>query len=399
MKFDALPTGIHCNGKRLNIRGVNWFGAETNDYVPHGLWQRNYKDMIDQMKAEGINLIRLPLSVELMEKLDDTTLMPKTINYSENVQLLGMSAGKVLDTIISYATSKGILILADIHRNMSTDGITELWYDDATGFMETRIISAILAFLKKYEKNAYVFAFDLRNECHGKATWMSGNPATDWGAGAQRMANVILKKYPHILIFVEGLDRRADRNPMKQHGGFWGGVLDEIREKPIKLDVPNRLVYSPHVYGPSVHMMEYFKAPEFPKNLEAIWMNQWGYIATEGLGCVCIGELGGQAIGLDEVWHEALTAFIEKTPALQGASISWSWNRNSGDTKGWVLDDWKTIEDKVKYYKRMTPRPTDLLKDVPPGPASKPPASKKPRHDLKVTRLSDTRFQVDVVSL
>jgi len=402
LNFQALPTGIHCNGKRLNLRGVNFFGAETGDHCCHGLWQRNYRDMIDQMKSEGINLIRLPLSVEFMEKLDDNKLMPKTINYHVNPELLGKSAGQVLDIIITYATQKGILILPDIHRNLSTDGISQLWYDDASGFPETRIISAWLTFLKKYAGNPYVFGVDLRNECHGKATWMSGNPATDWGTAAQRMGDIILSKYPHLLIFVEGIERRADSNPMRDKGGFWGSIIDEIRTKPIKLSVQHKLVYSPHVYGPSVWMMDYFKGDDFPKNMEAIWLNQWAYIATEGLGCCVIGELGGLATGLDEKWHEALTTFIEKTPALQGAIIVWSWNPNSHGTNGWVKDDWKTVEDKVKYYKRMSPNPTDMLKGIPPAPLPPPPPGPgpaKPPGSYRVTvkELTPTRFQLDIL--
>lgn len=31
------------------------------------------------------------------------------------------------------------------------------------------------------------------------------------------------------------------------------------------------------VYGPSVHMQEYFKDPKFPANLPEIWMAQWGF--------------------------------------------------------------------------------------------------------------------------
>ncbi|MBO0725000.1 MAG: endoglucanase, partial [Blastocatellia bacterium] len=39
----------------VRIAGVNWFGFETANYVAHGLWTRNYKDMLDQMKSLGFN--------------------------------------------------------------------------------------------------------------------------------------------------------------------------------------------------------------------------------------------------------------------------------------------------------------------------------------------------------
>lgn len=37
-------------GQPVRITGINWFGFETGNHVPHGLWARDYKSMIDQMK-------------------------------------------------------------------------------------------------------------------------------------------------------------------------------------------------------------------------------------------------------------------------------------------------------------------------------------------------------------
>ena len=33
-------------GEKVNLYGVSWFGFETGDHVAHGLWARNWKDMI-----------------------------------------------------------------------------------------------------------------------------------------------------------------------------------------------------------------------------------------------------------------------------------------------------------------------------------------------------------------
>ena len=53
-------------GRSLLLRGVNWFGFETEDHVAHGLWKRNYKELITQVKDLGYNFIRLPYSVQLV---------------------------------------------------------------------------------------------------------------------------------------------------------------------------------------------------------------------------------------------------------------------------------------------------------------------------------------------
>lgn len=58
--FIASNNKIAKNGNQVVLHGVNWFGAETTTYVPHGLWARNWKDMILQMKTLGFNSVRLP---------------------------------------------------------------------------------------------------------------------------------------------------------------------------------------------------------------------------------------------------------------------------------------------------------------------------------------------------
>src|SRR5262245_30114365 len=63
----------HTNGKQIldsnnqpvRMTGLNWFGLETANFTPHGLWARGYKDMMDQMKSLGYNTIRLPYSNQL----------------------------------------------------------------------------------------------------------------------------------------------------------------------------------------------------------------------------------------------------------------------------------------------------------------------------------------------
>jgi hypothetical protein len=50
------------NDEPFRIKAVNWFGMEGTNYVPHGLWERPYRDMIDQMQGMGFNALRIPFS-------------------------------------------------------------------------------------------------------------------------------------------------------------------------------------------------------------------------------------------------------------------------------------------------------------------------------------------------
>jgi endoglucanase len=51
---------LDAGGNAVTLRGVNWFGFETANHIPHGLWTRNWRSMIEQMKSLGFNAVRLP---------------------------------------------------------------------------------------------------------------------------------------------------------------------------------------------------------------------------------------------------------------------------------------------------------------------------------------------------
>ena len=62
------------------------------------------------------------------------------------------------------------------------------------------------------------------------------------------------KLAPRLLIFVEGVSENCSPIPNK-HSAFWGGALDSAAAAPVRLALPSKGVYSPHVYGPG-HMAQ-----------------------------------------------------------------------------------------------------------------------------------------------
>ena len=70
-------------------------------------------------------------------------------------------------------------------------------------------------------------------------------------SGIYFLGNIILAANPRLLIFVEGVDRFGEREGFEDHGN-WGGVLTGAKKKPINLSNNEKLVYSPHAYGPEV---------------------------------------------------------------------------------------------------------------------------------------------------
>ena len=56
------PTMIDANGEPVRLTGVNWFGFETANRVVHGLWSRDYRSMLHQVRDLGFNALRIPWS-------------------------------------------------------------------------------------------------------------------------------------------------------------------------------------------------------------------------------------------------------------------------------------------------------------------------------------------------
>src|SRR6185312_15335320 len=88
---------LDSNNQPVRIAGVNWFGFETSNDVVHGLWSRDYKSMMDQMKSLRYNTIRLPYSDDILK----AGTMPNSINfYQMNTDLQGFTSLQVMDKIV-----------------------------------------------------------------------------------------------------------------------------------------------------------------------------------------------------------------------------------------------------------------------------------------------------------
>jgi endoglucanase len=257
------------NNQPVRIAGINWFGFETSNYIVHGLWARNYKDMLNQIKSLGYNTIRLPYSNQLF----DAGSKPNGINFNKNPDLQGLNGLQIMDKIIGYASQIGLRIILDQHRPDS-NAQSALWYTSA--YPESRWISDWKMLATHYANNPMVIGADLHNEPHAPACWGCGNISTDWRLAAERAGNAILSVNPNWLIFVEGVDCYGPGGSASGSCTWWGGNLQGVRSYPVQLNVANRLVYSAHDYPASVYGQSWFNAPNYPNNLPGIWDSYWG---------------------------------------------------------------------------------------------------------------------------
>lgn len=332
---------VDATGQTVLLRGVNWFGIETESHAPHGLWTRDYKDMLRQIKGLGYNVIRVPFSLASLE-----SPAVRDIDYSigANAELQGKTPLEVLDALILAAEEQDLMILLDCHR-LNDRFIPPLWYDEV--YSEADWIETWTDLAERYQDQPNVIGADLKNEPHGVASWGTDDIETDWRLAAERAGDAILAVDPDWLIVVEGVENNVPDQQLDIH--WQGGNLEGARRYPVRLLLQDKLVYSPHEYGPGVFDQPWFSEPEFPNNLRDRWEIGFQYLATENIAPILIGEFGGRKVdrrSAEGIWQRALIDFIDEKDL---SFAYWCWNPNSDDTGGILQDNWRQIHLLKQY--------------------------------------------------
>lgn len=316
-----VPTWLHAqgtqvvdaNGAPVRLAGVNWYGAESPDFVVGGLDYRPYQAILQSIKLLGYNSIRLPFSNELIERNPVVSA-----RVAANPQLQGLHALDIMDRIISYAGALGLAVILDNHRSEAGWSAEQsgLWYTSA--YPDTAFRQDWVTIAQRYAAGNAVIGADLRNEPHASATWGSGDPATDWKAAAERAGNAVLAINPHLLILVEGVQFYGSAAP----GYWWGGNLLGVANDPVSLHFADgsparsQLVYSAHDYGPGMcgGGCPWFNTSTTYASLSQVWDQYWGYIAANPAAPyaapVWVGEFG--------TCNTQQTCVADPTPGSQG---------------------------------------------------------------------------------
>ena len=123
-----------------------------------------------------------------------------------------------------------------------------------------------------------------------------------------------------------------------------------MADRPVILSADDKLVYSPHEYATSVFEQPYFNEAGYDPEttLPGIFRENWGLIEEEGIAPLLLGEFGSTLDNqTDREWAPVLTDYLLENDIDWAI---WSWNPNSGDTQGVVLDDWKTPRQDAFTY-------------------------------------------------
>lgn len=323
-RYSVSGKTIYDNGKKIYLKGLNWFGFDTEKLELHGLWTgRKVEDFLKEIKEIGFNSLRIPVSPEAVDQ------KTKLVAFLEE------------------AKKFNLYILVDVHNCSYTEGHTA-----AKPCSETKYTLKSLASLVKPFDN--VIGIDLFNEPYD-FSW------DEWKQFVESSANAVHSVNPKPLIFAQGIGNKgldlcsAYPSPRSDclQATFWGENLVPMESKPLQVK-RDKLVLSPHVYGPSVHdAHHYFKSGDFPGNMPSIWDSHFGFLAEEYP--IAVGEFGGRYVGQDKAWQDALVQYLLSKNIEH--FFYWSLNPNSGDTGGIYNDDWETMNnDKLELLKPLLSR-------------------------------------------
>ncbi|UOE22095.1 cellulase family glycosylhydrolase [Thermobifida halotolerans] len=352
---------VDAAGNEVWLTGANWFGFNTSERVFHGLWAANIEDVTRAMAERGINIVRVPVSTQLLLEWRDGQAAPSGVNEYVNPELTGMSNLEVFDYWLQLCEKYGLKVMLDVHSAEADNSghVYPVWYK---GDITTEDLYVAWEWItERYRNNDTIVAADIKNEPHGKADedprakWDGSTDVDNFKHVCETAGNRILAINPNMLILCEGIEvypedgqNWSSTDSRDYHSTWWGGNLRGVADHPVDLGAhQDQLVYSPHDYGPSVFQQEWFEGEWNKQTLtEDVWRPNWLYIHEDDTAPLLIGEWGGFLDGGDnEKWMEALRSLIVEERLHH---TFWALNPNSGDTGGLLGYDWVTW-DEQKY--------------------------------------------------
>lgn len=308
--------------------------------------------------------------------------------------MIGKTPLQALDLWMAEADRQGLYILLDFH-SVSMQRQYPTWFvvnPADFGLVYNKQAYTVenwtrdLAFVaRRYANLDHFLGIDVYNEPNGVVRWSTGdanagNPIYFWKAAAERASAAVLAANPKLLVFVQGINGNFDGRENSNVPMNWGEDFQPQAYQP--LDIPDdKLVLSPHTYGPDVYMKSSFSASNFPANLAAHWDTLFGQFHQKH--SIVIGEWGGRYGNgsggqMDAVWQNAFVDYLISKGLRNG--FYWSYTPNSGDTGGILDDNLNVRQDKLALLKRLWGNAAETPPVSPPSttppPASPPPTAR-----------------------
>ena len=445
------------NGTVFPVRCGSWFGLEgrhepsddpvnpsgtaMEQYIGNTSWVnggqgsgRTIAQTMTEIANMGINVIRLPLVPQTLNANDPQG----TGNVLKNHSSVRIANSRLaLETMIRAADTANIEVMLDVHSCSNYIGwragrfdARPPWVDadrDNYDFKRENYSCAAsgnpstVTTTHPYNSAMWlqtlqtvaglgtqlgvdnIIGIDIFNEPHDY-TW------AEWKGFTEQAYTAINAVNPNTLLFVQGVGTNAgtqDGTPTTitpvPHGADatnpnWGENLFQAGGDPP--NVPReRLVWSPHTYGPSVFVQKMFMDPAQtnctglegdaagdancnivinPTLLRQGWEEHFGYLKQLNYAIV-VGEFGGNmdwplgqasirdrdrwnhiTPGVDTAWQNAFVDYMI-SKGIEGCY--WSINPESGDTAGWYGHAYDPISNESGWgeWRAFDQRKTNLL--------------------------------------
>ena len=177
---------IDMNGTEVWLTGCNWFGYNTGTNLFDGVWNCNLKESLEGIADHGFNVLRVPMSSELLLQWKNGEYPKANYNNAYNEELNSMNSLEIFDYVLSLCEQNGMKVIIDIHT-VKTDASGHnhpVWYrEDMT---VDDFIESLSWLAERYKDNDTIIGYDLKNEPHGKASetthaiWNDSDDENNW---------------------------------------------------------------------------------------------------------------------------------------------------------------------------------------------------------------------------
>ena len=380
--LNLLPSGflstsgsqiVGPNGTPVRIDAIGWNGADGSGTLT-GLNDASYQAILDTVKAEGFNAVRIAWSDANLNRVPTGS-----ISSSLNPGLVGLTNLRIFQKVVDYAGQIGMKIIFDHHTN---DGGPNgwggqqgngLWFDAGSGSNgsdgngNTGTITAA-KFQSDWQTlanavkpgtsthntaaNPTVIGFDLDNEplVYGNN---SGGSSVNWGGGGptdikamyQTVGSALEAIDPGVLIIAEGPQNWSGTLLNGRSGIAPDGDLTLAGSRPVVLKSNGRTINNKVVYSDHEYPAEIGGEPNDSGNAYVQQLNtSWGYLVAQHIAPVWTGELGaaldgtnGSAATTDDInWANTIVPYLNGNDGGQGGP-SFSGTQQPASTDWWLV--------------------------------------------------------------
>ncbi|HEY2668933.1 MAG TPA: cellulase family glycosylhydrolase [Rugosimonospora sp.] len=263
-----------------------------------------------------------------------------------------------IDAVVRAASETGLKVILNHHNDEGVAGTHNceaqqsngLWYDsgpgtdgtDDCGTAGTVTQASFLADWKqiatRYAGNSTVIGFDLDNEplaYAGESTWGDGG-VNDIHQMYTTVGSAVEAIDPGVLVICEG---------PQNYGGTYAGAsgvtapegdLTRVASDPVVLSQgSSHVIYSVHEYPYEINHVVQDSGAAAVARYNAVW----GYLVTNHIAPVWIGEAGSTMSNADDTnWASTLTAYVNGQEAASGGPAL-TGTEQGVSTTWWIWDD------------------------------------------------------------